>query len=240
MRKRLFAFVQKKFNLYVDDGEVNEVKGVNLNMCEGTKFNLLDEDMPVVVMPEDMNLSTDTQEKQAHAQSKGVSFAEDTCGGEGMDQNGEAVRGKWNEIDLALGLASPTSDGGGRMEGQEDYEQYFHRSDSLPPAPEAGASQNANPNASEGNEVKSNLELQASMFSWRYPLLFDAMSSNNSASSKNSTVSSSCGQEDLTMTAMRIIETSRDAQDSDSEASSKPDPLRVEALRFVRDEVSLW
>ena len=298
MRKRLFLFIQKKFNLYVDGREeMAETGGVNLNMCEGTKFNLMEEDMPVVVLPEDMHGSSARTESVSAAGGKGVSFADD-CAHQGgsqssneendVEQRARNIRGKWNEIDIALGLspAARSTDGednntGGRM-------QVVDESELLPPVP---PNQNINPNADErdsrgtggssepsaDDSVRSSLALQSNMFSWRYPLLFDEMTRNNSVI-QSSPAGVLCGQEDLTMTAMRIIEAtplpdsvkSRGSQGGGASATlssssldntnsntnnvnvskttlaagrdeSEPEPaLRAEAMRFVRDEVSLW
>lgn len=242
MRKRLFAFVQKKFNVYVDGGEErSDIGGVSLHMCEGTKFNLVEEDMPVVVMPEDLFPSA------ARAPVKGVSFAP----GCGVQQDSEAVKCKWNKIDEALGISMQEEPASDRMQLSSKHV--------LPP-PVINKCDDPAENESDsgvGESVKSSLSLQSSLFSWRYPLLFDEMSRNNTSKSSNSLAkpSNQSGQEDLTMTAMRVLETAPPQLEpkatslSDGEAkpsstnvvqSKEADPLQAEALRFVKDEISLW
>jgi len=250
MRKRLFAFVQKKFNLYVNSEEQSDLYGVNLNQCEGTKFNLLDEDMPMVVMPDDMMQSTDTDGPSSeHRSGKSVSFAGENSGEQDRDER--TVKKKWGDIDAALGLSTHATDSsscdvdnsgslqedpGSRMEEVDESE-----------TPSLRTSQNINPNSdapsgssSEGRDFRSSLELQSSMFSWRYPLLFDAMTCHNTAATQISSGGDahSCGHEDLTMTAMRVIEVTR--QDDGDDSVGRVDPLRAEAVRFVQDEISLW
>jgi hypothetical protein len=268
MRKRLFVFVQKKFNLYVEGGDESISAaaaggGVSLHLCEGTKFNLLDEDMPVVVMPEDVRLSSEKTAAAAGgtstAAAKRVLFASD----------GEAVKGKWNEIDAALGFALPSGGGGGDADSGDRMQ--VDECEVPPPV----ANQNINPNSGSGSDsvgdsVRSSLALQASMFSWRYPLLFDEMTRNNTAAeTETETIAAAAaaglqrGREDLTMTAMRVLETVPPTPSSTPESGSgseqathesmsgatavkgtasahRPDPLRAEAMRFVQDEISLW
>lgn len=247
MRRRLFTFVQKKFNLYVADDGVQLDGEVDLHMCEGTKFNLLNEDMPVVVMPEDAKLSCLREEGGVAAASKRVSFESD-LGAQQHDLAG--VRSKWGEIDAALGLSGMQS-GSGDSNKEDDGCSPMDEDNNASPVSSssepAGSSSDRNSSDTGKGCLKTNLELQAGMFSWRYPMLFDEMTRNNSLSAAGA----HCGQEDLTMTAMRVMDTPDSSSSCGASVASAEgsgiaavaagvDPLRSEAMRFVRDEIALW
>jgi hypothetical protein len=268
MRKRLFVFVQKKFNLYVDSSDPNDRAGVgpgggaiNLHMCDATKFNLMEEDMPVVVTAEEIRGYDFTDEqtegevegadKGVFSTKKGVTFA-DECDMKNVNElenDVVRVRGKWDDIDAALGLTVESED--------TDQMQVDDAAEQEPEQFLVYTKASSSSEGGGGNSVKSNILLQESMFSWRYALLYDEMVRNNAAA--EAIMGALRGKEDLTMTAMRIIESTQefegareqkeatsepaaDAQSGDKNKSEplKQDQLRAEAVRFVRDEISLW
>lgn len=77
------------------------------------------------------------------------------------------------------------------------------------------------------NKTMTATEKETMKYSWRYPLLFDAMKDTN-------------GTEDITMTAMRLIDEIDDLVCLHQQSlSAQQELLRQEAIKFVENEVPL-
>ena len=215
--KRLLKFVRKKFDLYPDAGQ-GELKGQGQDALE--IFNLVDEDMPVVVKMHD-----DSSADPMGMDEIDVAGGEEvhTCSSPSLarrrslceEQRAELVQGlerRWGAFDAIVGSSPPP----------------------LPP-PFVSSSNTA---ASEPAELlpekptvvevvmdapMSPIEMETALFGWRYPLLYEA---NKSAS----------GREDFIMTAARIVAEIGGGGGGDGATSAH---LRKEAMLFIDNEHSL-
>ena len=218
MRKRLFTFVQKKFNLYL--GNVVDVCGQKYTLNIGSKFNLVEEDMPVLVMPDNILPCAETMQGN---ESRNEDRKSEYMAGhhDSLD-----LKSKWDQFDKVLGVPSSHMETEIILDDVNNLRKDNTANDNFP---------GDEPNLY--NDVKSNMDLQENMFCWRYPMLYDEMTRHNR--------SVQCGREDLTMTAVRVMESVPPMEvcdrkgDEDIEREARTS-LQSEAIRFVRDEISLW
>jgi A1 cistron-splicing factor AAR2 len=111
----------------------------------------------------------------------------------------------------------------------------YNSTDQVPPISSSSPSHSqSQPSPTHTPGTGSNTSLQEGLFSWRYPLLFDEMRRHNG--------SQGLGEEDMVMSAMRILDEIESPAHASQEASSDHSlrSLRVEAVKFLENEVSLW
>ncbi len=215
-KKRLFAFLRKKFNLF--DGV--EMEDSEAHGGFDSMMSLSAEDAPVFVSEEE--IAAIQRYSAAGAEAEGVSMTADSADAlvsPVADSSACAVR--WAAI------AAQMQQSFAAMEVDSDrarLPQPIGVSVSSP-SPLSQPSTAAPPTAQLPVSM-TRWELEAAQFSWRYPLVYDSMAAAQ-------------GREDMAMAAVRIIEeTEQLGGNATSEQQQALNQLRLEALRFVEDEVS--
>ena len=204
-RKRLLLFVQKKFGLFEERAQ--SFVNSEGNLVHSEPFNLVEEDLPVFL--EDLKDS--------------VTNRMATAGSRDMPPNERC------SFEERLAIMSAALDAVSQQRGasiaQFDSEDIvridFIDSSSSPisVAVTEGAAPAAPETVVSSSIPLSNLEIEVGLYSWRYPHLFDAMVSE---------------KEDLTMTAMRIL----DEDCTNSLTDRNRFRLLAEAKMFLEEEVS--
>lgn len=211
---RLLVFMQKKFGLF-EDGHLSLSVSVAQEDFLGTnRFNLVEEDMPVVV---DLT-------------GYGASYGSESATSTPPHQMGEAdnaVMANYHahkaSIESAMDCVAPSWGVG--EEASSKFADNVHR---VGTCSQAGEEETMTPDPCSGlapHEV--HVRNQEAMFSWRYPALFEAMMLHNQAGR--------VGREDLAMTAVRLMD-----EDENDKGQSGWRSARAEALRFIEDEMSKW
>jgi hypothetical protein len=212
-KRRLFLFLRKKFNLFGDrdDGDAMSSGDYSAAMGGGGED---DEDGPVVVSQEEI--------RALQRYSGSDVIEEGDAEMEGVEDNSSAVLSKvttscadrWSEIDKQL-----TS-------------QPAHSLDrNVIPMPVAVHSVVSVPvpiSTPAPHVPMSPAQMEAAMFGWRYPLLFESMLRTQ-------------GREDMTMAAARILDqnsSGEEQEEGDSSDGRTAVGRLAEAQRYLEDEVS--
>lgn len=188
--RRLLKFVRKKFDLYHPDGKAAGQQ----NRCGAEAFNLVDEDMPVVVEMKDISadaMGMDRDDAAAAAEgedhhdsstSPSLARRRSLC----EEQRAELVQGleqRWGTFDAMVGSSPPPPP-------PPPPSAFVSSTTVLPaelmePAPTVEV-------VVMMDAPMSPTEMETALFGWRYPLLYEA---NKNAS----------GREDFIMTAARVV-----------------------------------
>eukprot|EP01034_Spumella_vulgaris_P021741 gene21741-27795_t len=216
-QRRLFLFLRKKFNLFGDrDNAGSTVSGdfsaAGLGMQED------DEDGPVVVSQEEIRAlqqyardsGTGGEDAMEYSEDSADITVERTPQSELVGQTACAER--WSEIDLQLRGQSHSLTG-----TQIPLPAVSATPKALPPPATTVATTLT---------TMSPAEVEAGMYGWRYPLLFESMARSQ-------------GREDLTMAAARILDQHGEEIELGDSADGRTASGRLaEAQRYLEDEVT--
>jgi hypothetical protein len=149
----------------------------------------------------------------------------------------EDFRSRWQQIDVALQQSAAV---GGWLPGEAAVLESVglcSLDDAAPPAEphgeECGGGDSVPLRRPYHEPFSSSGEREAALFSWRYPLVFEAMAAAE-------------GREDMTMAAMRILDEADIGVEDESrrvavkhkEWEMDREARRVEAIRFLQFEVA--
>jgi A1 cistron-splicing factor AAR2 len=220
-RRRLITFVQKKFGLYEESEEMNEIMISQLL----DRFNLVDDDAPTVVDAGELATIGHGNVDEASNPTKSTPAIVDSTlnpfDGEhdanivnkqmssGGIVDGRSVKAKWASMDAAMVAAAGVQDTVSRP-----VDAMAHLAEA--PLDKQENAQHTGDSADVPMAIMSTNEIEKEMFNWRYPSLHEEM------------MRSPQGAEDLVMTAARIIDL--------GPQSAAPSSLLAEAKMFLEFE----
>lgn len=206
-RKRFYTFLQKKFGLFEE--KLRSFVNSSGNLVHSEAFNLVDEDLPVFV---------DCEQISAEAAETNLDRGDTS-----QDEKG-AFEERLSVINAALDAVSERRGSHVSQFDSEDIEQIDFigaASSPISVAVTEGAASAAPESLLASSVSLSRHEIEAGLYCWRYPYLYDAMVGSD-------------GREDLTMTAMRVID-----EELGHTLSNRQDPrLLAEARMFLEEEVA--
>ena len=220
--RRLLKFVKKKFDLY--DGQAPAAWADHADEA----FNLVDEDMPVVVDERDASVGA------VGGDADVTDGTMDTDGGmlvrrgnvyeEERAQLAENIQQRWSVFDAMV--TTPLQ---GQQQGQQQGQARAGGVEAEaavclgPPKRRPDTATGVVVMADASAPSMSRAELELALFCWRYPLLHEA---NQAAG----------GREDLIMTAVRLLGEQDAAGDGGAEGGKERSHLWREAALFIENE----
>ena len=220
-RDRLLIFMEKKFGLYETTPNrdcVNDTS--NKYSYQMDRYNLVDEDLPVVVDMYDE--SSKKVQRQESSQSDRESWTVDGGASTTHQMHQSALEAAIDQVVPSWGAAVTSS---GDM--LTEMERSRMQPDSTTEMVTEGTSGRETDDKMDSTYMQ--VRHQEDKFSWRYPALFEAMVSHNSKIE-------GVGKEDLAMTAVRLL----DEGGCSGAISTEWGSAYGEATRFIEEEMSKW
>lgn len=208
-RKRFYSFLQKKFGLFEERSQsfVNSTG----TLVHSEPFNLVEEDLPVFVESDQIP----NEEEAPLSPDRGSPH---------QDERG-AFEERLSVINAALDAVSEHRDSIVSQFDSEDIERTDFiglTSSPISVALTEGTASAAPESLMASSAPLSRHEIETGLFCWRYPYLYDAMVGSE-------------GREDLTMTAMRVIDEELGPIIHSNRRDSR---LTAEARMFLEEEVA--